>query len=156
MSWLIECANKNCKQTTKAAEVVDLIKNHTNKQGYFLCKCGQFGYIKKDFALQEKGKNWEPFLRGVITLADSKDIYQPFVFMVSYTADGEITDVWFSYYKDLRSAKGKLKLGYGPGGPPVLDKKNFFRLINRMIEIGYISPNDFFKINSSRSIEYET
>lgn len=78
--------------------------------------------FKKAFDLQEPGDTWEPYLRGAIRLGDPDDTYQPFVFMVSYEPDGTVNDIWFSYYKDLRETGGRLKLGYGPGGPPVLRK----------------------------------
>jgi hypothetical protein len=45
--------------------------------------------------------------------------------MVSYKTEGGCDDIWFSYYKDLRKVGGRLKLGYGPGGPPVLSKFRF-------------------------------
>lgn len=70
--------------------------------------------------VQEAGDRWEPFLRGAIRLGASGDTYQPFVFLVSYEPAGTVTDVWFSYYKDLRDSGCRLKLGYGPGGPPGL------------------------------------
>jgi hypothetical protein len=72
-------------------------------------------------------------LRGLIPLGESGDTYQPFVFLVSYEPSGKVTDIWFSYYKDLRSSGGRLKLGYGPGGPPVLCKVKFLRLLSQLV-----------------------
>lgn len=88
---------------------------------------------KKIFRLQEIGEFWEPYLRGVIPLGKTSDIYQPFVFLVSYEPSSEATDIWFSYYKDLRSSGGRLKLGYGPGGPPVLGKVSFLNLLSQLV-----------------------
>jgi len=39
----------------------------------------------------------------------------------------------FSYYKDLRSSGGRLKLGYGPGGPPNLGKASFLNLLSQLV-----------------------
>jgi len=72
-------------------------------------------------------------LRGIIPLGESGDIYQPFVFLVSYEPSSEVTDIWFSYYKDLRDDGGRLKFGYGPGGPPVLGKASFLNLLSQLV-----------------------
>lgn len=47
MGWLIECAYSSCGRTTWAANIVDLIANHRDANGWFLCPCGQHGYVKK-------------------------------------------------------------------------------------------------------------
>ena len=132
MGWHIKCADSNCGQQAWATNIVDLIANHRDGKGWFLCPCGKHGYIEKRFELQEPGEVWEPYLRGAIPLGESGNTYQPFVFLVSYEPSGEVTDIWFSYYKDLRSSGGRLKLGYGPGGPPVLDKTSFLRLLSQL------------------------
>ena len=123
MAWKIQC--NQCSQSTVAWEIVDLIENHRNENGLFECEnCGPYGYVKKEYELQNTDIDpWKPFLRGAL-LPRSKDYdygphYQPFVFLVAYEADGPITDAWFCYYKDLRDEGGRLKMGHGPGGPPV-------------------------------------
>ena len=68
MGWKIKCHKENCPEQTKAKDIVDLIKNYRDNEGWFKCKCGSKGYIKKSFKLQEEGKIWKPFLRGIITL----------------------------------------------------------------------------------------
>jgi hypothetical protein len=72
-------------------------------------------------------------LRGVIPLGEPGNTYQPFVFLLSDEPNGEVTDIWFSYYKDLRGSGGRLKLGYGPGGPPVLGKADFLSLLSQLV-----------------------
>ena len=91
------------------------------------------------------GEVWAPFLRGAITLGNKDDTYQPFVFLVSYESGGPVTDLWFSYYKDTRGThpKGRLKLGYGPGGPPVLGVDQVFQMLNAIAECGMVSRTDF-------------
>jgi len=143
MGWLIQCNNPACKKQTWARNIVDLIDNHTDQSGWFICTyCKQGGFIEKTFALQEPGKTWKPFLRGALRLGNADDTYQPFVFMVSYEPNGPVNDVWFSYYKDLRSIGGRLKLGYGPGGPPVLGIEQILSLLKSLIELGLIEKEN--------------
>ena len=60
--------------------------------------------------------------------------------MVGDCGDNPPGDVWFSYYKDLRPDGGRLKLGYGPGGPPVLDGESVVELMAHMLEHDCIDP----------------
>lgn len=142
MGWAIKCHKKECEEYTYAENIVDLIQNYRDSEGWFKCNCGHSGYIEKSFALQEQGEVWEPFLRGIIPLGDVNETYQPFVFIVSYDADGDCCDVWFSYYKDLRDTGGRLKLGYGPGGPPVLGKGMIKNLIKELRKVGYFTKEE--------------
>lgn len=112
MAWDIQCSRNKCDAGGWATNIVDLLKHHRDEEGYFLCDCGRRGLIEKSFKLQEKGRTWEPFLRGAIGLGRRGDSYQPFVFLVSHTKRGRVDSVWFSYYKDLRRSGGRLKLGY--------------------------------------------
>ncbi len=147
MGWNIQCNNSKCNKQTYAVNIVDLIDKHTDSQGWFVCEqCKKTGYIEKSFELQEPGEKWEPFLRGVLRLGKPGDTYQPFVFLVSYSAKGKSTGIWFSYYKDLRSSGGKLKLGYGPGGPPVLDTKQITSLLQHLLNQGLMNKNSIDKL----------
>ena len=151
MGWLIKCADANCGQQSWADNIVSLIAEHRNEEGWFVCSCGKRGYIEKSFALQEVGEVWEPYLRGVIPLGAAGDTYQPFVFLVSYEPAGEVTDVWFSYYKDLRSSGGRLKLGYGPGGPPVLGKAAFLSLLSQLVQAKCLTSKEVVSaVNASK------
>ena len=85
-------------------------------------------------------------------LAAAGETYQPFVFLVSYKRDGEVTDIWFSYYKDLRATQGRLKIGYGPGGPPVLSKGKFLHLLSQLVARDYLTKGEISKsIRESKS-----
>jgi hypothetical protein len=131
---------------TWAANIVELVSKHRDQGGWFMCaSCGKKGYIEKKFELQERGEVWEPFLRGIVPLGSPKDTYQPFVFLVSSAKNGPTDSVWFSYYKDLRKDGGRLKLGYGPGGPPVLGNVDVLQLVRQLREIGCISQKDIDK-----------
>lgn len=157
MGWLIKC-NAQCGKQTPVRDIVELIKYHRDEAGWFLCSsCRKRGHIEKRFGLQERGKTWEPYLRGIIPLGADGDTYQPFVFLVSYKPDGLVDGIWFSYYKDLRSTGGKLKLGYGPGGPPVLDLDQVFTMLLQMQKMGCLSQEEIpsaFK-NSSTNLSGE-
>lgn len=146
MSWQIKCTDAKCGCESWAGNIVDLISDHRTKDGFFRSNCGKPGYIEKSFSLQEEGETWEPYLRGLLSLGQVGDTYQPFVFLVSYKPDGPVSDVWFSYYKDLRSAGGRLKLGYGPGGPPVLGAKDLLILIGRLVELGALKAKDIERL----------
>ena len=132
MSWQIQCVDPSCKKNSSAANIVELLTKHRDERDHFRCICGKSGYIKKQFNLQEPGETWRPHLRGAISLGETGDTYRPFVFLVSYEPDGEICSVWFCYYKDMRSSGGKLKLGNGPGGPPVLSVEQLRNLTQRI------------------------
>jgi hypothetical protein len=95
-----------------------------------------------------------------VKLGQSDDTYQPFVFLASYKADKEqgqsptpimdlpITDLWFSYYKDLRCHRqadgslGRLKLGYGPGGPPVIGTSQLLELLRHVLRLNMVKESD--------------
>lgn len=146
MGWLIKGADAECGCETWARNIVDLISEHREANGLFRSRCGKSGYIEKSFALQEQGETWEPYLRGLVTLGRAGETYQPFVFLVSYKPTGPISDVWFSYYKDLRATGGRLKLGYGPGGPPVLGARDVLSLLEQLIEVGCVERKDIERI----------
>ena len=145
MAYEVKCT-KNCKDSTSlwAGNIVELLGGR-DEQGYFKAACGHPGYVERSFALQEEGETWEPFLRGAVSLGAPKDTYQPFVYLVSDSPDGPINALWFSYYKDMRPAGGRLKLGYGPGGPPVLGLQSLLTLLHRLIAIGVLSRSDVEK-----------
>ena len=138
MPWHIQCCNDACKKDTWAGNIDDLLnKDYLDADGWILCQhCHKPGYIKKEFKLQEEGGMWRPYLKGVFKLGDEGEVYQPFVFLVSYAPDETPMDVWFCYYKDTRPQGGKLKMGYGPGGPPVLGAGSVEWLVGRMRELG--------------------
>lgn len=142
MGWTIKCTDNKCTKDSWASNIVDLIQNHCDKNGWFLCShCKKKGYIEKRYDLQEPGETWKPYLRGVIQLGDPDDTYQPFVFLVSYSPTEEPNDIWFSYYKDTRPMGGRLKLGYGPGGPPVLGTDQLILLIKTMVKLKCLDTN---------------
>ena len=142
MAWPITCTDQSCKETTRPTDIVDLIANHRDPAGWFLCDCGQRGYVEKSFSLQEGGEPWQPLLKGAIPLGDAGATYQPFVFLVGSEPDGPAHAVWFSYYKDLRATGGRLKLGYGPGGPPALSIDRVQDLVGELVKIGCLPHSE--------------
>ncbi|MDD5457734.1 MAG: hypothetical protein PHV30_11995 [Candidatus Margulisbacteria bacterium] len=132
MSYKLFCLNTNCLVKQSYAEnIVELIKIFVGKDYLFVCpSCSYNMYIEKHFHLQEDGETWNPFLRGIVPLGNQNDTYQPFIYLVSDEPQNIISSYWFCYYKDTRKQGGKLKLGYGPGGPPVLSIGQLKKLIN--------------------------
>ncbi len=147
MGWSIVCNNQSCKRTSYATNIDDLLSKHRNEEGWFKCAhCGSTGHIYKRFELQEKGTTWEPYLRGAISLGLEGDTYQPFVFLVSYENDGPVYNMWFSYYKDTRQQGGKLKMGSGPGGPPVLANHQLIDLLSATLKLNIIQKEDILEL----------
>ncbi len=144
MGWWIKC-NVNCGRQTWASNILELINDHRDESGWFICQCGNHGHIEKKFDLQEPGETWEPYLRGIITLGVEAETYQPFVFLVSGEPTSAVNDIWFSYYKDTRPTGGRLKLGYGPGGPPVLGKEQILQILCSMRTMGCLSNAEIEK-----------
>jgi len=144
MAYAVKCL-KGCLEISWPGNIIELLESR-DKRGFFKCACGHHGYIEKRFALQEKGETWEPYLRGAVVLGDQDHTYQPFVYLVSYSPDGPINDFWFAYYKDTRESGGRLKLGYGPGGPPVLSGDQLLSLLKELITIGAINRSHVQKL----------
>ena len=145
-NWVIECCANPKHEKSNPGNIHDLIQNekYYDENRLFQCSdCKSGGYIQKSYKLQErdqKGKQeeWKPFLRGAIKLGEENDSYQPFIFLVSYEPQRKPEDVWFCYYKDTRPSGGRLKLGYGPGGPPVLSIKQVCSLGESLANLGLI------------------
>ena len=146
-AWLIHCSH--CKRKTNPGNIVGLM-DYLDDRGLFLCKhCGQNGNIEKKFTLQEKNLGqWTPYLKGVIRPAglDVANTYQPFAFLVSYSPGAIPEDIWFCYYKDTRGERdekgnetGRLKMGHGPGGPPVFSIKELLNLVEQLKQHGHIN-----------------
>lgn len=62
-----------------------------------------------------------------------------------HVVEWPITDLWFSYYKDLRDhpradgSPGRLKMGYGPGGPPVIGKSQLLELLTHLLRLRVVN-----------------
>lgn len=140
MAWQLQCGSTTCGRKTCVREIVSLISTYTDTEGWLRCPCGHRAYIAKSFTLQEPGRKWEPYLRGIVRLGVNGDTYQPFVFLVSHEApDGPISHAWFTYYKDCRP-QGKLKFGHGPGGPPIVPIGAVRQLVQRFDHLGFGGP----------------
>ena len=137
MGWDIKCNDKKCNGDW-AKNIVDLLNNHRDENGWFKCCCEKQGFIKKEHQLQEKGEVWTPVIMGALRLGQEGDSYQPFVYIISDTQKHkEANQIQFCYYKDLRGEKGgRLKTGHGPGGTPVLKASQLPELINDLKKLG--------------------
>ena len=169
MVWQIDCGSPGCLKPSWASNIVDLLQNFCDDDGMLICQhCKRpSGYIQKTFKLQEEGETWEPILRGVVKLGDIGDTYQPFVFLTSYIKDEKdktpglivdlpIIDLWFSYYKDLRGklradgSLGRLKMGYGPGGPPVIGVPQLLELLRCILRLKVVKDSDVAALLTER------
>lgn len=158
MSYEIVCSS--CRKKTWAANIVDLIDNHTDSScgddgGMLVCgQCGAPGHIYKSSKLQERGKKYNRYIRGVVKFRTSEPTYSPYVFLNSGTVDGQTDHVHFNYYKDTRESGGKLKHGHGPGGAPAFWRDTILSLIERLVQFGFLTPNDLTRaVKSSLPIE---
>lgn len=144
MSWTIKCGNGECASETWVQNIHDLKQEHCDPQGWFLCgTCGSRGYIPKRYDLQEGGEPWKPYLQGIIQPNGyGDDGYQPFAFLTSDSPDEAPTAIWFCYYKDMRKKGGSLKMGYGPGGPPVFQTTDVVEFVAQMIGRGCLDAGD--------------
>jgi hypothetical protein len=133
VSWIIDCA-AGCGKQTWAANIADLLNRHLDHDDRFVCGyCAEPGVIAKSHKTQD-GSIWSRPLRGAIRLGRPGEPWQPFAFLVG-EPDGR-TSVQACYYVDLRATGGRLKMGHGPGGPPVLGVWGLVGLVRRLIEIG--------------------
>jgi|ERR1035438_5859863 hypothetical protein len=159
MPYTIKCAAPSCGELTRGGNIVELLRDHRDKAGWFLCgSCKQStGFVERRFRLQEEGQHWEPYLRGAIVLGELGNSYQPFVFLVSESPEAAVDSCWFCYYKDTRNnpdgtvnASGRLKLGYGPGGPPMLPAEMILALIRRLVELRVVVARFRCKVLASK------
>lgn len=137
-AWPINCI-EGCGHVTKPSNIVDLLENHVEEDGYFLCEeCGSLGYIEKSLDLQE-GETVDIYLKGAIRLNDPEEPYQPFIFLYNEAPpDDSPCLAWFRYYKDLRSQGGALRMGDGPGGGPILDLSWVYNLCEELKRRGLL------------------
>jgi DNA-directed RNA polymerase subunit RPC12/RpoP len=80
MGYLIKC--NSCKQDTWASNIVDLVNEHTEKNGKIKCTaCGSpNASIYQKSKLQEKDETWERYIKGVIPIKTEFETYTPYVF----------------------------------------------------------------------------
>ena len=140
-SWKISCTNSDCGRVTEPDNIAELTKpenGYLDDQGWFLCEwCRGRGCISKTFTIQEGGAPWKPCLKGIIRPNGYEgNTYQPFAFLVSDSPQEHPDQVWFCYYKDTRKIGGRLKMGHGPGGPPVFAAQGVLDLMVQIVRSG--------------------
>lgn len=142
MAYEITC--RTCRKQSIASEIVELVQHHINENGQFLCShCGSIEtHIYRESDLQEKGRKWKRWVKGIVIVGSDEPTYVPYIFLTASAEDLPPNGLHFHYYKDTRSEPGgKLKHGHGPGGPPVLEITDLFKILERLIAIGVISRN---------------
>lgn len=153
MPYTIEC--RKCGRQTVAPTIVNLIHDHTNPAGRFVCSgCKeQDTHIYRRSNLQEEGDIWERWIKGVIAIDSGIPTYCPYVFLIAESVDADVTALHFHYYKDTRAEPGgKLKHGHGPGGPPVLSVSDLFTILERLALVRHSSEGTNQRVRSAAII----
>ena len=142
MAYPIKCPK--CPEESYPANIVELIDKHTNKKGELVCEfCGRAGaYVYQESALQEKGKEWKRYYKGIVPLPSRDRWYSPYAWLVADAPRARARAIQLCYYKDLRPDGGKLKHGHGPGGTPVLGKRELLHLLRRLAAYGVLTKSD--------------
>ena len=140
MSWPIKC--KNCNKETWVENIVDLQDpEHGNldEKGWVLCgHCGERGYIERSHKTPE-GETFDPHIKAFIRPKGyAGENYQPFVFLVSYSAEDPPEDAWFRYYKDMRPHGGRISMMM----PPILKAEEVLNLLLQMIDLGCLNAEE--------------
>ncbi|MCX7001352.1 MAG: hypothetical protein NT106_13825 [Candidatus Sumerlaeota bacterium] len=141
MAYTFKC--RECSSNTWTANIVELFENYTNASGRFVCpNCKSTDtYIYKKSKLQEPGDFWERWIKGVIRIKTEYETYSPYIFLTAGSEDGDISDLHFNYYKDLRPQGGLLKPGAGPGGGPVLGVNDLFYVLRHLVKLGVLTKD---------------
>ena len=145
-SWPIKCLDSECGYVTGPDNIAELMNpenRYLDAQGWFVCEnCGSRGYIEKKYNTQEGGE-FTPYLKAAIRPDGYEgETYQPFAFLASDSPDEHPEAVWFVYYKDTREQGGRLKMGYGPGGPPYLYAEDVLNLMVQMVRAGCLKADE--------------
>lgn len=142
MPYTIKCPT--CREETYAPNIIRLIDEHLDERGAIVCvSCGRAGaYIHLKSALQEKGRKWERYVKGVIRVPTRDPGYSPYALLIADGVRTQASAVQLCYFKDLRSRGGKLKHGHGPGGTPVLGKTELVQLLRRLAVYGALTKGD--------------
>jgi len=105
MSYDVKC--RTCDALTRPGNIIDLLKEHTNQSGRFVCsKCsGTDTFIYRISDLQEgPEEKWKRWIKGVISIDSGIETYSPYVFLTADSeVDGSVTGLHFHYDKDTRA-----------------------------------------------------
>jgi hypothetical protein len=146
MGYKVHCSS--CGSINGAGNILKLMNRHIDELGRLRCiKCRSTdAYIPMVSELQEPGRVWRRFVKGVVRIPTSSPTYSPFVFLCADVAGGQVRAFHFNYYKDTRPLGGRLKQGHGPGGAPVLRRKELFHLLEQLGNLGAITPGNLRKV----------
>lgn len=142
--YLIKCGSKKCGEQTWAANIVDLINEHTEKNGKIQCTaCGGLkASVNRESVLQEKGETWSRYIQGVIPIKTGHETYTPYVLLTAQSENGQLDGIHFNYFKDTRNEEGgSLKHGHGPEGAPVFSKQELFQLFDKLMDFSLRSTD---------------
>lgn len=139
MSVEIYCLGSQCtRNATYAKNLLDLVCNHTDDQGWIVCKCGKHGYVAKNFDYSKAiTKEHNPSIRAAILCNGEYGNYHPCVFLVSQTPQSPICQMWF-YGIDENRMTGKLNLG----PPPQFQAYNILPIISSLLDKGVLTVGE--------------
>lgn len=139
MSVEIYCLDPQCsRKATYAKNLLDLVRNHTDDQGWIVCKCGKHGYVGKNFDYSKSISNeFNPSIRAAILCKGEYGNYHPCVFLVSQTPHSPLYQMWF-YGIDENRMTGKLNLG----PPPQFLSDNILPIISSLLDKGVITVDE--------------
>lgn len=139
MAYRIQCLK--CETDTWAGNIVDLIQSHTDDCGRLVCAgcSAPGGYIHWITGL------WDGYIKGVLRVTTKPPMYTPYVFLTADSADGEVSGIRFSYYKDP-GLNGRRTDGPGPAGAPALAPAQVVQLLEKLAAFGVIKLREFVAI----------
>lgn len=129
MTQTIHC--RACQTDTEAANIAELIGEHTDEVGRFRCEaCG----ATETFVERPSAERW---IRGVLPIATkTADAgHSPFVFLTADRADGDVTGIEFKYYRHPNAPKA--------AGGPVLTQAQLLALVGQLARSGVVSAPEW-------------
>ncbi len=141
MAYRIQCLK--CETDTWARDIIDLIQAHTDDRGRLVCAgcSAPGGYIHWIAGL------WDGYIKAVLRLTPKSPMYTLYVFLTADSADGEVSGVRFSYYKDL-GLGGRRTDGPSSGGAPALTLTDVVQLLKQLGALGLLDQKTLESIKS--------
>jgi len=143
MAYRIQCLL--CARDTWAGNIVDLLDAHTDARGRFMCaQCGARATYVQQITRRsetEPDAEWPGYIKGALRLGPASSSYTPYVFLTAPTADGAVSGIRFSYYKDS-GPTGRRTDGPGTDSAPTLTLTDLVQLLEKLGALGLLDPKD--------------
>ena len=143
MAYRIQCLL--CAKNTWAGNIVDLLDAHTDARGRFMCaQCGARATYVQQITRRwetEPDAEWAGYIKGALRLGPASSSYTPYILLTARTADGAVSGIRFSYYKDP-GPTGRRTDGPGAGSAPALALTDVLQLLEKLGSLGLLDPKD--------------